>query len=212
MARTLAGVRTFDEIERTVNGFVADVADAKAVMLLCDERGKLESTAAGEYGPAIDFTMAQLACDSPGFTDIDAQHPVRYQSMKTPTRVQGVLAIVAQEERTASLAEHGELLEAVASLAAISIERVRYAEAATAKDTRQPIDKLQRAYLSLVAHELRHAANGIEGLRKVLQDAKTDGISPETWPRLAADLGGIDIQIAETLRKIQDTEHRVKRT
>ena len=71
--------------------------------------------------------MARLAFDSGACTDLDRSKPVGYFPLRASMRVRGVLAVTFNEG-AASLLEHQELLETVASVAAIAVERLHFVE------------------------------------------------------------------------------------
>ena len=74
--------------------------------------------------------MAAFAYENTMCADLDAPHPVGYFPLKAPTRVRGVMAVASPSESSSPLYEYQEFLQTVASLIAITIERLHYAEIA----------------------------------------------------------------------------------
>jgi two-component system, OmpR family, sensor histidine kinase KdpD len=195
MARGLAGAHTIDQVDKVIRACVSQVAGANAVMLLCDEHGELAPVSGGDIQSPVDHQMAKLACAT-SFTDVDAPQAVRYEPMKTPKGVHGVLAFFSPNAGSTQLGEHGELLEAVASLAAISIERVQYAETAR-RDQSQPVaQRLGRAFSSLLSGELVAAANTVETLQKVVESAQSEAILPKEWASVELRRKLVDLNTA----------------
>ena len=72
--------------------------------------------------------MVRLAYENTTSTDLDAVNPVGYFPLKGPTRVRGVMAVASPIGSAKPLYEHQEFLETVASLIAITVERLYHAE------------------------------------------------------------------------------------
>lgn len=95
-----------------------------------------------------------------------------YLPLKTARGVLGVLAVgpgtngsLAPEETT--------LLDAFASLAAVAIERTQLADAAQKAQLLEATEKLQRALLNSISHDLRTPLVSITGVLTSLQDDAT---------------------------------------
>lgn len=130
MARELAGALTMAQVTEITRRFLRAAIDAPAAFLLPDETGKLnlaENSAEGWSQPIAPL-MASLAYENTASTDLDAAYPVGYFPLKAPGRVRGVLAVASPIKSAKPLSEHHEFLETVASLIAIAVERLHYAE------------------------------------------------------------------------------------
>jgi two-component system sensor histidine kinase KdpD len=132
MARELAGALTLTQVTEISRRFLRDAIDAQSAFLLPDATGKLELAENGNeaWSQVIAPLMAKLAYENAACTDLDAPYPVGYFPLKAPTRVRGVMAIASPTRSAFPLHEHHEFLETVASLIAIAVERLHYAEGA----------------------------------------------------------------------------------
>jgi two-component system sensor histidine kinase KdpD len=133
MARELTGVLTMMQVMEVSRRFLRTAIDAEVIFLLPDGTGKLERTDTGidARSQVIAPLMARLAYENAPCTDFDAPHPVSYFPLKAPTRVHGVMAVASPSGSAKPLYEHHEFLETVASLIAIAVERLHYAERAS---------------------------------------------------------------------------------
>jgi two-component system sensor histidine kinase KdpD len=132
MARELAGALTMAQVTEIARRLLRAAIGAQADFLLPDETGQLKLVANGGGDHLKDFAplMAKLAYENAACTDLDAPYPVGYFPLKAPACVRGVLAIVSPTQSAKPLYEHHEFLETVASLIAIAVERVHFAERA----------------------------------------------------------------------------------
>ncbi len=130
MARELAGALTTKQVMEITRRFLRAAIDARATFLLPDEADNLDVSDKkdGDWSQPIAPLLARLAYDNTACTDLDAPQPVGYFPLKAPGRVRGVLAIASPGTGATALYEHQEFLETVASLIAISIERLHYAQ------------------------------------------------------------------------------------
>lgn len=142
MARELAGARTIDQAAEIVRRFLRDTVQAEAVVFAEDEQHRFVPVAVGERYPD-DFRGVHIApehLDVRYLVDTAAatgKHAVfdsiAYFPMKASGRVRGVLltSFGGDPDR---LQEHTELVDAVATLGAIVIERLQYGAVAAARD------------------------------------------------------------------------------
>lgn len=172
MSRDLAGALTIDQVTAIARQFLGDVAHATAMLLLPASGGQLEC--AGEDGAAswVEPNMARTAYDSGTCTDLDAPSPVGYFPLKAPTRVRGVMAVVFEDGDAASLREHHEMLQTVASLVAIAVERMHYVEVANNAQLQMVSERLRSSVLSAVSHDLRTPLTALIGLADSLAVGK----------------------------------------
>jgi two-component system, OmpR family, sensor histidine kinase KdpD len=132
MARELTGALTMAQVTDITQRSLRAAIDVEAVFLLPDETGQLKLVAIDSGDRLRNFAplMAKLAYENSACTDLDAPYPVGYFPLKAPTQVRGVLAVVSPTQSAKPLYEHHEFLETVASLIAIAVERLHYAESA----------------------------------------------------------------------------------
>ena len=170
MARELAGALTSAQVTGILRRFLRAVAHADAALLLPDLHGELRVVPDGDDdAPSwIESRMALVAFQNTACTDLDAPRPVGYFPLKAPTRVRGVLAVVAQGEGSRLLYENHELLETVASLVAIAVERLHYVEVANGAQLQMVSERLRSSILSAVSHDLRTPLTALVGLADTL--------------------------------------------
>ncbi|MCL7453002.1 MAG: sensor histidine kinase KdpD [Anaerolineae bacterium] len=103
-------------------------------------------------------------------TDTLAAARLRYLPLKTARKTVGVLGVRAAEQGKYLSPEQRRLLEAFASLAAVAIERVQLAEAASQVQILEATEKLQTALLNSISHDLRTPLVSITGALSALQE------------------------------------------
>ncbi len=130
MARELTGAVTMAQVAEIARRFLRAGIASEVEFLLPDKGGELKPAAmpAGGWTQAIAPLMAKLAFENAACTDLDAPHPVSYFPLKAPTSVRGVMAVASPNQSAKPLYDHHEFLETVASLIAIAVERLHFAE------------------------------------------------------------------------------------
>ncbi len=174
MARELAGALTIGQVAEISRRFLRNVVHVQAALLLPDRNGRLKSAEDDndERSRWVELRMALLAYENTACTDLDAPHPVGYFPLKAPTRVRGVMAVASSGASTSVLNEHRELLETVASLIAIAVERLHYVEVANSAQVQMVAERLRSSILSAVSHDLRTPLTALVGLADSLTIAK----------------------------------------
>ena len=171
MARELAGALTIAQVTAILRRFLHDAANMDAALLLPDVQGELAVAAdgGGDTPHWSEPRMARIAFrSSTGSTDLDAPRPVGYFPLHAPTRVRGVLAVVGVDAGASLLYEHHDLLETVASLVAIAVERLHYVEVANGAELQMVSERLRSSILSAVSHDLRTPLTALVGLADTL--------------------------------------------
>lgn len=90
----------------------------------------------------------------------------------SPVRTRGVLLVFAEHAELVCAAERRPLLDAVASLAAIAVERLHYSEVAQEVTLGMESERLRSALLSAVSHDLRTPLTVLVGLADALALAR----------------------------------------
>jgi two-component system sensor histidine kinase KdpD len=103
-------------------------------------------------------------------TDTHAAARLRYLPLRTARETVGVLGVRSAAEGKYLSPEQRRLLEAFASLAAVAIERVQLAEAASQVQILEVTEKLQTALLNSISHDLRTPLVSITGALTSLLD------------------------------------------
>ncbi|NTV94797.1 MAG: DUF4118 domain-containing protein [Thiobacillus sp.] len=172
MARELAGALAVGQVSDTARRFLAQVAGVDARLWLPDGHGRLRGV--GETGPVEgDPHLPQRAyergepIEKLGATGRGGG--TLYLPMAAPIRVRGVLELHAAPE---VLGGEKPLLSAVASLAAIAVERLHYAEVAQASQLNVESERLRNTVLASLSHDLRTPLTSLVGLADTLTLAR----------------------------------------
>lgn len=167
LARQLAGALSVEHVVDIVGDFVRSQLPARSAVLVPDDKrkGLLATQAAGL---PTEMHLAQVAFDSGSFVRSDEVRGLGYASLyfplKAPMRMRGVLAIAFDEQS----GEPGEatlsMLEALASLVAIALERLHYVDVAQDSEVKMLTERLRSSILSALSHDLRTPLTAMVGL------------------------------------------------
>lgn len=203
LARDLGGALTVDQIVDITQRFLGNL-DIDVTLLVADIA---ETAGTGtpfrEYGSRhlakLEQSFARSAYERHSIVETDSLAgmgvAVIFLPLNAPTRVRGVLAVTPRTEDVDSLRSHRPLLEAVASLVAIIIERLHYADAAQRNERQVAAERLRTTILSSLSHDLRTPLTSLVGLADTLA---------ERQPPLPAG-------IIETAGIIRDQAHAMHR-
>ncbi|GBG14734.1 two-component system, OmpR family, sensor histidine kinase KdpD [Novimethylophilus kurashikiensis] len=156
MAKSLSGAMTLAHVIECSQDFLRDVIGVKSDLLLPGEQGELVS--AGKHGVWYEAHVALMAYAEDRRTQ---RHPlteldgVRYYTLHGSTRTRGVLVVSPLDGDIDALDADHALLEAVASLIAIALERLHYVEVAQAAQIDMASERLRSSILSALSHDLR---------------------------------------------------------
>lgn len=168
VARQLAGTLALEQVIEFARQFVRVQLDAEAVILLRDDHGLLATTAADTHACRIEPHLAQMA--------LNGGQPVRngeiagsgyaslYLPLQASMRVRGVLALAFTANASELPPENLALLEALASLIAIAVERLHYVDVAHATQLNMVSERLRSSILSALSHDLRTPLTALVGL------------------------------------------------
>ena len=154
------------QVAEIAGRFLRDVVRVEAVLLLPGSNGELRFADDGgdDRSRWIEPRTALTAYEGGACAGLDVRQAVGYFPLKAPTRVRGVMAVTPLCEGGPSLYEHHELLETVASLVAIAIERLHYVEVANSAQLQMVSERLRSSILSAVSHDLRTPLTALVGL------------------------------------------------
>jgi len=171
IARDISGALTREQVAEIADGFLLKALDASASIYVPADDGSLRAVAPNSEDPggfeASDLVRAfnegeilgPLASRTRGM-------PVILLPLAAPMRTRGVLAVRLQAASLSS--EARQLLETVASLIAIVLERLHYVEVAQAALLRVESERLRNSLLSAVSHDLRTPLTALVGLTDAL--------------------------------------------
>jgi two-component system sensor histidine kinase KdpD len=142
--------------------------------------------------PGNDLGVAQWAWDhrekAGCGTDTLASADAVYLPLNAPQRCIGVLGLRPRDPQQLEIPEQMHLLEALASQAAIAMERVELARDARLADTRIESEQLRNLLLASISHDFRTPLAGIIGSASTLLDAAAATLSEERRRSLLAAL------------------------
>ena len=168
LARQLAGTLTVEQVAALATAFVADQLRAASLILVPDEDQHGLSAAAGQAALPVDARLAEVAYASGECVHGDAAcgHGLAslYLPLPASMRIRGVLAVSFAADSGEPINEARALLEAVASLVAVALERLHYVEVARTTEVRMLTERLRTSILSALSHDLRTPLTAMVGL------------------------------------------------
>ena len=167
-ARQLAGALTQEQVIEITRTFAQGQLNAEAVILLPDEHGHSTVVASAAPSCRIDHLLAKIAEDN-GKTIRNPElssggYAALYLPLKASMRTRGLLAIAFPIEMLVLPDGHIELLEALASLIAIGLERLHYVDVAQTTQLKMVSERLRSSILSALSHDLRTPLTALVGL------------------------------------------------
>lgn len=177
LSRDLAAIADLDQIVQTVRHHVEQTfLLATVIFLPTGDHLRLHTTSPGltlddnEHAVA-DWVFRRGEPAGRNTGTLPAAH-LRYLPLKTPRTVVGVLGIAAPAKPLTQ--EQRRLLEAFANQGALAIERAQLAEEARQMQVLQTTEKLQRALLDSISHDLRTPLVSITGALSSLTETDLD--------------------------------------
>jgi two-component system sensor histidine kinase KdpD len=170
LARELSGAITPEQIAEMCERFVRESFRARSALLLAGNGERLQSAVAGGgVAPAVlDFGIAQWVYDQgqpAGVgTDTLPASSLLYLPLKAPLRTRGVLAVEPAVPRWLLVPERRRQLDILATLLAISVERLHYVEVARDALVTMESERLRNSLLSALSHDLRTPLTALVGL------------------------------------------------
>lgn len=189
LSRELAAARTTDEIAAATVHHVRDVLGRRTLVLLPDEDRKLQLKADSQsIGDGMDekemavgqWTFEHERSAGRGTDTLPAASGT-YLPLRAPRGTVGVLGIFMPEGPLPT--DQRQMVESLASQAAVALERAGLADEARAAWERVETEFLRNTLLSGVSHELRTPLAAITGSASALVDAGDD-LSAESRKQL----------------------------
>ena len=168
LARELAGALSVAQVAETTARFLRRELEANASLLLPDANGQLRAEEP-EHSLSTDFALPQRAyqrgepVELRGFSG--RGEITLFLPLLTPMRARGVLELSGDAE---PLQRERDLVDTVASLAAIALERLHYVEVAQAVELRMAAERLRHSVLASLSHDLRTPLTALVGLADTL--------------------------------------------
>lgn len=174
IASKLSGAVEAAQVVEIGEAYIQRTFHAAAAVLLPGTKHQLEPRVqSGQAnGFEIDIGIAQWAYEHgrpAGFgTDTLPGTDVLYVPLRAPLRSRGVLAVKARNRRLLRIPEQRQLLDTLAALIAIALERVHYVGIAQSALVRMESERLRNSLLSALSHDLRTPLTVLVGLAESL--------------------------------------------
>jgi len=168
LARQLAGSLTRDQVVDIGQAFIREQLAARSVILLPDETGHGLVSASPATDLPVEMHLAIVAMSSGKLVRSDDISSLGlaplYLPLTASMRIRGVLAVGFDDDPAEPSAATISLLEALASLVAVALERLHYVEVAQATEVKMLTERLRSSILSALSHDLRTPLTAMVGL------------------------------------------------
>ena len=172
LAKQLAGALTIVQLIEIADSFVRTQLPAHACVLTPDETRTTLGAADARFALPIEHLIAHIAFESGKFVRSDEVHGLGYASLyfplKASMRLRGVLAVSFDEQPEEPSDESLSLLDALASLVAVALERLHYVAVAQDTEVKMLTERLRSSILSALSHDLRTPLTAMVGLADTL--------------------------------------------
>ncbi len=201
-SRKLAGCGTLDDVLWATCAQVAAMLQVRVVLLLPE--GDAVAVRAG-YPPEDTLDGADLAAarwafdnDRPAGRGADTLPGARrlFLPMRTGRGTIGVIGLDSDGTGPMLTPENRRLLDALADMGALAIERVRLVEDLDRAERAAETDRLRQALLTSISHDLRTPLASILGAASTLRD-----LEPALSPASKGELLGTVIEESERLNR-----------
>jgi len=189
IARELSKDLRTEEVVAHARDAIGRLFDAEVAILLPQpnpdarrsERLVIDESLARSHGfePAIAQWSHEQSRPAGAGTDTLSGSDWLFLPLLTPLRSRGVIAVRPARRRLLMIPEQRRLLETLAALIAIAIERVHYVEVAQGAVLRVESERLRNSILSALSHDLRTPIAVIAGLAETWAIQRPEASDPE---------------------------------
>jgi two-component system sensor histidine kinase KdpD len=169
LASALSGVLKLNQVSRLVDQFFKDTLQLESVILLPEHD---ELIPLSKHQVWFESHMAWAAYQEDFSKLLSEPDGIYYFPLKGSTRNRGVLVLALAQGKNALKDDVLELLLTVASLLAITIERLHYVEVAGHTEMQMATERLRSSILSSLSHDLRTPLTIMVGMADSLISAK----------------------------------------
>ena len=176
VARELAGTLTLAQVNAAVRKFIAEQLRAEAWVSISADHGAALMEGLGAPPFALEAHLLKAAML--GGQIVNTQSPAGsgyvsfYIPLQTAMRTRGALAIALTARSPELTPSRRELLETIASLTAVAVERLHYVDVAQTTQLNMISERLRSSILSALSHDLRTPLTVLVGLADSLSLAK----------------------------------------
>ena len=210
MSRELAANRSFGNLSRVAIRHVAETFASEAVVLMPDDRGRLQHPADVPIPGSLlgaDVSVAQWVYDHgkpAGLgTDTLPAAPAQYLPLIGTRRTLGVLAVRPSQRRRLLLPEQRHLLETFAGQIALAIERSQLAEEAERARVAAETESIRNTLLASISHDLRTPLAVITGASSALNDPSLE-LTPAARAQFVRSIDTKAREMSELISNVLD--------
>ncbi len=204
ISRELAATQSRDQIARTAVEHVTATVDARAVVLLPDQQGRLVALGSGvggflptEHDEAVaKWVLEHGELAGQGTTTLPGAAGI-YFPLPAAHGTVGVLGVLPADPRRIGDPEQLHLLETFARLTGLAVERAALSAEAERIRLDMETERLRSSLLSTVSHDLRTPLSVITGAASTLLDS-----GPPLDGSVHRELAGSIFEEAERLNRL----------
>lgn len=200
MARKLSGAVTREQTADIAARFLEESLGMRIALLLADRKDALNL--APKTGLMSDDFSADLARAIYDGADPSVFDRIAYLPLRAPMRMRGVMVATPCLENDEEYTSHRRLLETVASMIAIVVERIHYVEVAGEALLTIESERLRNTILSALSHDLRTPLTALVGLADTLTVAKPP--LPQPQQRMAETIRDQSLRMSNLVHNLLD--------
>ncbi len=168
LARDLSSALTLAATAETGMRYLANLFNVQPAILVLEEKDQLQAAPGSVLPAEVEPEIAQWVCDQQcaagrGTAQFDAA-PALYLPLKAPMRTRGVLVLVPRGVDWQLQGDQRGLLETVAALIAIALERIHFVSVAQDALIHMESERLRNSLLSALSHDLKTPLTVLVGL------------------------------------------------
>ncbi len=204
LSRELAGAAGVEAITRVIQSHVRRVMSGETVVLLRDGQGLRPAAGSGgldEDEHAVAAWAFEHGQPAGRGTDTLPGASLLYLPLRSSREVVGVLGVEVSETAAPMSAAERRIPEAIATLAALALERADLAAAANQLELLRATEALQSALLSSISHELRTPLASVAGVLSTLRAEVGKGPASQLDEAARAELVDTAWQEADELNR-----------
>lgn len=173
MACELSGALATEQIIAISERYVEASFEVRAQLLLPDDQDQLQAPRTQLSKLDAELSRAQWCFDhatpiTPAAAANSSEPALLYLALKAPLRTRGVLVIAADHQPLALIPEQRRLLDTLAAMIAIALERVHLASIASDTLVKIEAERERNTLLAGLSHDLRTPMTALMGLAETL--------------------------------------------